>query len=105
MFAVFDLPQLYTKPSATDILKALDLLTLQPHSFGGIKNAAASGVREIIPAGVARYLTSIVSSELSWVECPDMKENIWDSAGARLSERSGRMGEWRYDPVLEDLNC
>lgn len=65
---------------------------MRPPTFDGLKNAA-SEVREIIPTGVAQYLTSIISSELSWVECPDMKESIWDAASIRLSERSGRMGK------------
>ncbi|KAK2762256.1 hypothetical protein FQN54_001266 [Arachnomyces sp. PD_36] len=87
---VFDLPQLYTKPAAAEILKALELLTVRPPTFDGLKNVA-SEVREIIPTGVTRYLTSIVASELSWVECDDTKESIWDAASTRLSERSGRM--------------
>lgn len=40
--------------------------------------------------GVPRYLTSIVSSGLSWIEDEDAREAIWSAASARLSERSGR---------------
>ena len=92
-YSVLDLPQLYTKPSAADILKALEILTVRPATFDGPNNAAPE-TREILPSGISRYLTSIIASELSWVTCGDMKESIWDAASTRLSERSGRMGEW-----------
>lgn len=37
-----------------------------------------------------RYLTSIISSPLGWIPDDDQKEQIWDVASKRLSERSGR---------------
>lgn len=39
---------------------------------------------------MTRYLTSIVSSSLRWIDNEESKEQIWDQASARLSERSGR---------------
>ncbi|KAF2868799.1 VPS28 protein-domain-containing protein [Massariosphaeria phaeospora] len=44
----------------------------------------------INPEGVARYLTSIVSNSLHWIEDDEAKEEIWNQASARLSGRSGR---------------
>ena len=41
------------------------------------------------PSGVPRYLTSIVSSSLTWIDEQD-RETIWESASLCLSERSGR---------------
>ncbi|EPS25460.1 hypothetical protein PDE_00393 [Penicillium oxalicum 114-2] len=85
---VLDLPQIYQKPSGTDLLKALALLTLQPRTFG--TSAEAVKGPSVQPAGVTRYLTQIVSSSLSWLETDELREAVWDAAGARLSERSGR---------------
>ncbi|KAF7713603.1 Nicotinamide N-methyltransferase-like protein [Penicillium ucsense] len=85
---VLDLPQIYQKPSGTDLLKTLALLTLQPRAFG--TSAEAAKGPSVQPAGVTRYLTQIVSSSLSWLETDELREAVWDAAGARLSERSGR---------------
>lgn len=87
---VLDLPQIYTHPSGTDLLKALDLLTIKPRSFSTAPHREKS--RTIQPAGVTRYLTSIISSTLSWLDTDELREAVWDAAGARLSERSGRAG-------------
>jgi hypothetical protein len=88
---VLDLPQIYQKPSGTDLIKALALLALQPRTFG----TSAEPVKgpSVQPAGVTRYLTQIISSPLSWLETDELREAVWDAAGARLSERSGRTGE------------
>lgn len=95
---VFDLPQLYTKPAAHILLEALALLTTVPPSWeksraSGPSNQsgdAVAGQIDINPEGVTRYLTSIVSSGLRWIEDEDAKEAIYKQASARLSERSGR---------------
>ncbi|KAF1971656.1 VPS28-domain-containing protein, partial [Bimuria novae-zelandiae CBS 107.79] len=42
------------------------------------------------PQGVTRYLTSIVSNSLRWIQSEEAKEEIWNQASLRLSERSGR---------------
>ncbi|KAJ5167445.1 uncharacterized protein N7482_006226 [Penicillium canariense] len=85
---VFDLPQIYQKPSGTDLIKALALLALQPRAFG--TSAEAVKGPAVHPAGLTRYLTQIISSPLSWLETEELREAVWDAAGARLSERSGR---------------
>ena len=43
--------------------------------------------------GVPRYLTSIISSPLAWIQEEEVREKIWELASVRLSERSGRSGE------------
>lgn len=97
---MLDLPQLYTKPSAEALLRTLDLLTVVPPSWDRA-NADSSNASNHVslpleppvqtnPEGVTRYLTSIVSSSLKWIEDDDAKEEIWSHASARLSERSGR---------------
>ncbi|KAJ5114364.1 hypothetical protein NUU61_000123 [Penicillium alfredii] len=85
---VLDLPQIYQKPSGTDLVKALTLLTLQPRTFGTSEDAVKGPA--VQPTGVTRYLTSIVASPLSWLETDELREAVWDAAASRLSERSGR---------------
>lgn len=52
---------------------------------------------------VTRYLSSIISSPLAWIEDEDQKETLWTLASKRTSERCGRtaMGEvvrkWPFD--------
>lgn len=92
--AVLDLPQIYTKPSAEALLDTLTLLTTAPPSWEAIekskqKHGPAPAVA-VNPEGVTRYLTSIISSDLRWIQDEELKEQIWDQASARLSERSGR---------------
>ncbi|CDM31557.1 hypothetical protein DTO013E5_2161 [Penicillium roqueforti] len=85
---VLDLPQVYEKPSGTDLVKALALLSLQPRTFGTTADVVKGPV--VQPAGVTRYLTSIIASPLAWLDNDELRGAIWDAAAARLSERSGR---------------
>ncbi|ORY15759.1 hypothetical protein BCR34DRAFT_622762 [Clohesyomyces aquaticus] len=101
---VYDLPQLYTKPSAEAILHALGLLASAPPSWDcsdtgalgqpepgtGRRRAPNGDGPQISPEGVTRYLTSIVSSSLRWIDSDEAKEEIRTQASMRLSERSGR---------------
>lgn len=45
---------------------------------------------QVNPEGVTRYLTSIVSNPLKWIQDAEVKEEIWNQASLRISERSGR---------------
>jgi D-xylulose reductase len=101
LYAVLDLPQPYTKPSAEALLETLALLTTAPPSWEYTKTTETSPqgtelvdarkpVVQVNPEGVTRYLTTIISSGLQWIEDDEVKERIWDQASARLSERSGR---------------
>ncbi|KAF2100302.1 hypothetical protein NA57DRAFT_54393 [Rhizodiscina lignyota] len=86
---VFDLPQLYTKPSATELLSALSLLTIEPRSWSPTsrhRNEAPA----VNPEGITSYLTRIISSPLAWLSDDAEKETIWETASVRLAERSGR---------------
>ncbi|KAF2656124.1 hypothetical protein K491DRAFT_401334 [Lophiostoma macrostomum CBS 122681] len=101
---VFDLPQIYTKPSPEALLETLAILTSAPPSWepSDIKDTTECSARlgrrritkskapQINPEGVSRYLTSIVSSDLRWIQDEEAKEEIWNQASFRLSERSGR---------------
>jgi hypothetical protein len=97
--SVFDLPQLYQKPSGTDLVKALALLSLKPRTFGTTADVVVKGPA-VQPEGVTRYLTSIIASSLAWLDTDELREAIWDAASARLSERSGRTGKHSFNCVL-----
>lgn len=80
-----DLPQLYTRPPFGELLSTLHSLALTPTTFSG-NHAKPSNISS---AGLARYLTQIVSSSLSWLD-EGSRESIWELASTRLAERSGR---------------
>lgn len=89
---VLDLPQLFTHPSATDLINTLELLALKLTSWdpnNRLNDEAAQAV--IDEAGIPKYLTGIVASQLSWID-DGRREEIWEAASRRLSERSGRTG-------------
>lgn len=89
---VLDLPQLYARPTASELLQTLQLLTIKPpswnHDSSQQRNQAKNPFSE---EGIPKYLTGIVASKLSWVN-EDRREEIWETASRRLSERSGRTG-------------
>lgn len=85
---VFDLPQLYHKPSTSDILSLLQQLAIVPSSFSGEQADATLNIKE---DGLTAYLTRIIASPLNWIASDTEKEKIWEAASQRLSERSGRM--------------
>ncbi|TKA51522.1 hypothetical protein B0A55_12278, partial [Friedmanniomyces simplex] len=99
---VLDLPQLYTKPAAKVLLATLDDLTSQPSSLEATPRSGTprglSGTstplrrkRKVKSKGVPSYLTKIISSPLAWIDDDAEKEEVWEAASLRLSERSGRM--------------
>ena len=92
-YSVLDLPQLYTRPPATSLLSALEKLAIKPSSWDALENWQEYEGGEIGEDGVPKYLTCIVASPLAWIEDEEVKEQIWEAAGARLSERSGRTGQ------------
>ena len=89
---VLDLPQLYTRPSSTELLSALAQLSIQPTSWDAPENWQEHDDGAIGEDGVPKYLTGIIASPLAWIEDERIKDQIWEAAGARLSERSGRTG-------------
>ncbi|KAL8774126.1 MAG: hypothetical protein Q9209_001234 [Squamulea sp. 1 TL-2023] len=83
--SILDLPQLYTRPSSASLLSTLEQLSIKPAAWDTIGEASQPD-----KAGLPRYLTGIVASPLAWIEDENVKEQIWEAASARLSERSGR---------------
>jgi D-xylulose reductase len=88
------LPQLYTKPSGNQLTEALESLKLSVLSWdvdgAAKKNATLSP--SLDDRALSTYLTSIIASSLKWIESDELREQVWEQASARLSERSGRSG-------------
>lgn len=55
-----------------------------------VRQPAKRKAVQVNPEGVTRYLTSIVSNPLKWIHDEEVKEEIWNQASLRMSERSGR---------------
>lgn len=93
--SVFGLPQVNAHPSAEELISTLNHLALEPPSWDHQRRNSGSeggGKFKINEAGVPSFLTSIVGSLLSWIH-EDRREEIWEAASKRLSERCGRTGE------------
>lgn len=65
---------------------------MSPAARPGSGNASPRTHRRVRPVGVPQYLTRIISSRLQWIDNDEEKEEIWNTAARRLSERSGRTG-------------
>ncbi|KAL8947644.1 MAG: hypothetical protein Q9222_006101 [Ikaeria aurantiellina] len=87
--SILDLPQLYTHPSATELLSTLNALQVKPSAWGN-EEKDESHHSIVDEKGVPAYLTTIIASPLPWINSSSIKEQIWETASARLSERSGR---------------
>lgn len=61
-------------------------------SWDTTSSSAKPKGRRIKSDGVPAYLTAIIASPLSWLSTDAEREQIWDAASQRLSERSGRSG-------------
>lgn len=87
---VHDLPQIYQKPAAGELISVLELLSIGSSEFSSkVPNEPSGQSQRVDPSGIPRYITSIISSSLEWID-DDNKEQIWNLASLRLSERSGR---------------
>lgn len=99
--SVLDLPQLYKRPTSADLLATLNELQVKPSSWDDAEESPKYGVDE---EGLPNYLTSIIASSLAWIPNNDVKEQIWEAASTRLSERSGRSGSSQW-PQHQRVQC
>lgn len=97
--SAFDLPQMWQKPAAADLLEALQSLRVDPPVWN-LKISRSEILKEQDTTvnhrrEIAGYLSSIIKSELAWVDDEEDREAIWTEASKRFSERCGRsaMGE------------
>lgn len=96
---VHDFQQLHQRPSSQSLIEALQGLSISQQSWDIDPNKTAES-----PSSSAyskhlyrnqctlesRYLTTIISSSLSWIVDESARERIWELASLRLCERSGR---------------
>ena len=94
LLAVLDLPQIYTRPPPDALLHTLNDLAIKPVSWDVDPNGESLvGDSKINEKGIPKYLITITASRLSWINDEDVREQIWELASLRLSERSGRTGK------------
>ncbi|KAI5467305.1 putative methyltransferase-domain-containing protein [Mariannaea sp. PMI_226] len=97
--AVEDFPQLWQRPSYTELVDILGSLEMSAPIWNHksrredilVEQQSLASQRK---AEVTRYLSNIIKSPLGWIE-DDEKETLWTLASKRMSERCGRtaMGE------------
>lgn len=95
--SALDLPQVWQKPAAADLLSALQELRVDPPVWN-LKIPRGEILKEQNTAGqnrreISAYLSTIIKSGLAWVDDEDDREAIWNEASKRFSERCGRSGE------------
>ena len=88
-FAAMVLPNLRSEPSFDQLLQGLKDLQIQPQAWDDSDNSQNEDSK-----AVSSYLTSIVSSDLSWLTDvgDSQRDVIWELASKRLAERCGRSG-------------
>lgn len=99
---------MWQRPCATDLLEILRGLELKPPTWSHkrrpsdiLEAQAALGAQK--KGEVVRYLSSVIKSPLAWIDDDEQREDIWELASRRITERSGRsgMGEivrsWPFD--------
>ncbi|KAI1267496.1 putative methyltransferase-domain-containing protein [Xylariaceae sp. FL1019] len=89
-------PQVWEKPKFEDLIACLEELHLKPPIWNLTASKPTTQESNESSARTRRettsYLSSIISSELSWIDHDDQKERLWDEASRCLSERCGRAG-------------
>lgn len=95
-----DLPQLWQRPSYAAIVETLKSLELSPPIWNHKRSRSdileqQESLASQRKGDVTRYLSTIIKSQLAWIEDDDEKEAIWTQASKRMTERCGRaaMGE------------
>ncbi|KAF3764555.1 hypothetical protein M406DRAFT_291666 [Cryphonectria parasitica EP155] len=97
--SAFDLPQVWQKPAAGELIESLQQLRVDPPIWN-LKVSRAEVLKQQDITGqhrreVAAYLSTIIKSELAWIDDEEDREAVWTEASKRFSERCGRsaMGE------------
>ncbi|KAI9656540.1 MAG: hypothetical protein M1821_004747 [Bathelium mastoideum] len=99
---VFDLPQLYNKPSSSSLLDTISLLTIDAPSWNTItdltppRSASSSPIpspvprrRKVDPYGIPHYLLTILTSSLVWLPEAD-RTTIHTATSHCIASRAGR---------------
>ncbi|KAK0731428.1 putative methyltransferase-domain-containing protein [Lasiosphaeris hirsuta] len=97
-----ELPQLWQKPAFEHLLACLTNLRLEPPIWGlqisredTLKKQQQQQRDAVDPREIISFLSCIIKSTLGWIDDDEKREQIWEEASKRLSERCGRtaMGE------------
>ncbi|KAL5088050.1 hypothetical protein Trisim1_007218 [Trichoderma cf. simile WF8] len=103
-----DFPQMWQRPSYEELFAILQSLELSPPVWNHRQKqsdiiAHQESLATQRKAEVTRYISSVISSPLAWIDDYDKQEALWELASKRMSERCGRtaMGEvtrrWPFD--------
>lgn len=91
---------MWERPSYAALVDALQSLELAPPIWNHRRRRSAivaeqESLATQRKAEATRYLSSIISSPLAWLDDDDQREDVWTQASRRMSERCGRtaMGE------------
>ena len=94
---MLSLVELWRKPAYEPLLQCLEGFEVKPPVWGvNVSTASDIMYHEISQAverrEIIRFLSSVISSNLAWIEDEDQREEIWNTASRRLAERCGRTG-------------
>lgn len=92
-----DALHLWQKPAYEHLLNFLEELEIKPLVWGVNVSTPADimsyeSMRSQDRREISRFLSSVISSNLTWIEDEDQREEIWNVASRRLAERCGRTG-------------
>lgn len=99
-----DYPQIWQKPAFEALLECLKKLRVDPPVWN-LKISRSEMLREQDTTvqhrrEIAAYLSSVIKSNLGWIDDEEQREQIWTEASKRLSERCGRAGRRRNNYLL-----
>lgn len=89
-----DLPLLWEKPPFQTLLTTLQSLRLQPPIWHLKDTQAEIFEQQLADAAkdTLAFLSSIIKSPLAWLPSDEERDQIYEEASRRLSERCGRNG-------------
>ena len=95
-----ELPHLWQKPASDSLFDCLGKLRVEQPVWG-LKVSRDEILKEQSEAFTAHnrretisFLSAIIKSSLEWIDGDDEREEIWNEASKRLSERCGRTGAY-----------
>ena len=93
-----DLPLLWQKPSFDILRNYLETLRQDLPLWNASLNQAAADDEDVAETAwqqkeAISWLSTLVGSQLGWLEDEEQREQVWNEASRRLAERCGRTGE------------
>lgn len=86
---------MWERPCATYLFEILNSLEVKPPTWSHKRRRSDIVEQQIALAAqkqgeVTRYLSSVIKSPLAWIDDEAQREDIWELASRRMSERCGR---------------